>query len=342
MRKGFTTGTCAQAAAKAAAFMLTNRRIIDNVEIETASGARLNLNIVDQQIGNGFARCAVIKDSGDDPDVTNGIKIYAQVSASGKKGVAIKAGEGIGKVTKPGLAVKAGEPAINPTPRKMILKEVSEFLPKEKGLEVTISAPEGEELASRTFNPKLGIIGGISIIGTTGIVEPKSQDAYKASLSLQLDMLKAQGHKKAVLVLGYVGEKFCKTGNCIKIGDHVGFMLDECVKKGFSEVVLIGYIGKLIKLAVGQFDTNIKFGDNRLSTIAEFASRCGAAGHVVEEILSNTTAEAAIDILKKNKLTNVFGRIAEAIDAKIKEFVKDKISVTCIILSLQGESLTTV
>ncbi|MDP3731977.1 MAG: cobalt-precorrin-5B (C(1))-methyltransferase CbiD [Candidatus Omnitrophota bacterium] len=356
LKTGFTTGTCAQAAAKAASLMLVTKKIIKSIDIETASGVKLNLKIIDQEIGRDFTQCAVVKDAGDDPDVTDGAKIYARVKYSDKKGISIRGGEGVGVVTKPGLAVSVGEYAINPTPRQMIIKEVTPYLarlyaqrrglPKDKGVEVIISVPQGKEIAKHTFNPRLGIVGGISIIGTTGIVEPKSTDAYKMSLSLELDVLKAAGYKKATLVLGYVGEKFCKEvlglkpDSIVKIGDHVGFMLSECVKKKIRKVMLIGHIGKLVKLVNGQFNTHCQFGDERIETIAHYAKLSQATRPVLEEILKQTSAEATIAILKNNSLTQAFHRLAQKIVSAINEFTDNQLQINCILLSLKGEILS--
>ena len=345
LRNGYTTGTCAQGAAKASTIMLVTKKLLDWVEVETPSGVMLHLPLIDPEIGDHEAKCAIIKDSGDDPDVTHGAKIYAMVRFCSTPGVTIKGGEGVGIVTKPGLAVPEGEYAINPTPRAMILKEVSQFLPKDRGLEVIITIPNGRELAKRTFNPRLGIIGGISILGTTGIVEPRSIDAYKTSLSLQLDVLKAAGHGKATLVLGYVGERFCKRSlglpdDCIiKIGDHVGFMLDQCAQKGMEEILLIGHIGKLVKVASGQFNTHFRFGDRRIETIARHARRCGAGPEIVEAILQETAAEASIRILKENRLMKVFDDIAGEVVLKAKNLMGGKVRIRCILLSLEGEIL---
>lgn len=345
LKKGFTTGTCAQAAAKGAGLMLVTQRLLRKVEVETPRGAKLSLKLIDQKIKKESAFCGVVKDAGDAQDITNGIKIYAEVNFSPRKGVTIIGGEGVGRVTKPGLAVGVGEYAINPVPRGMIVKELSHYLPKDRGLEVVISVPQGEKLAKHTFNPRLGIVGGISIIGTTGIVEPKSTDAYKTSLSLQLDVLKAEGCEKAVLVLGYVGEKFAKEALkldgdlIIKIGDHVGFMLKECVKKKIKDVLLIGHVGKLVKIAKGQFNTHSKYGDNRIETIAHYAKTYGAKREVIEELLSQTTAEATIDILRKNRLMGVFGKIVQKVVITINEFLDNELMVSCIVLSLKGEIL---
>lgn len=345
LRKGYTTGTCAQGAAKASTMMFVTGKPIDGVEVETPSGVRLHLPIIDPEIGDHYAKCGVIKDSGDDPDITHGAKIYAMVRFSSRTGVTIRGGEGVGIVTRPGLAVPVGEYAINPIPREMILKEVSQFLPKGQGLEVIISVPNGQELAKRTFNPRLGIRGGISIIGTTGIVEPRSVDAYKTSLSLQLDVLKAAGHGKATFVLGYVGERFCKKviglpdDSIIKIGDHVGFMLEQCVEKGIEEVLLIGHIGKLVKVAGGQFNTHNRFGDRRIETIAHHSLRCGAGREMIEAILREMTAEATIGILRENGFMKVFDDIAQEVVLKARNLVGAKLRIRCILLSLEGEVL---
>ncbi len=325
--------------------MLINKKVVKRIDVKTPKGAHLRVDIIDQKIGRNFAQCAVVKDAGAEADVTHGARIYAKVRYSDKKGIFITGGEGVGMVTKPGLAVSVGEYAINPTPREMITKEVAPYLSKNRGMEVIISVPGGREIAKSTFNPRLGIVGGISIIGTTGIVEPKSTDAYKKSLSLQIDVLKAGGYKKVTLVLGYVGEKFCKErlgykpDSIIKIGDHIGFMLLECAKKNIKSVLLVGHVGKLVKVANGQLDTNIKFGDNRIKTIAHYAGLCGAKNEIIEEVSRQASAEAAVDILKKYNLTQTFERIAKRTVDVLKKLVNNQLSVRCILLSLSGEEL---
>lgn len=345
LKKGFTTGTCAQAAAKAACIMLINRRMLNEIGVKTPGGKKLNLRLIGQKIRKNSAQCAVIKDSGDEPDVTNGARIYAKVKFSSVKGISIKGGKGVGKITKPGLSLKVGEWAINPVPRRMILEELSPFLLKDKGFEVSISVPEGKELAKQTYNPKLGIMGGISIIGTTGIVEPKSVDAYKASLALELDVLKAAGIDKVFLVLGYVSERFCKEklkvqdSAMIKIGDHIGFMLENSLKKKLRGVVLVGHLGKLIKVTNGQFNTHFSFGDKRLESLAHYAESCGGDTHTIHRILSQKTAEAAIGILRDAGLSQVFARIAKDVVKNCRELVSNGLEVNCILLSLTGEVL---
>jgi len=346
LRKGYTTGTCAQAAAKAAVMMLTSGEIVETVEILTAGGAKLNINLNDQEIGGSYARCSVIKDSGDDPDITNGAKVFAEARFSDQPGITLKGGKGVGRVTKPGLAVAVGEWAINPVPRKMILQELSAFLrEKNRGLQLTLSVPRGEELAKQTFNPRLGIEGGISILGTTGIVEPKSLAAYRVSLSLQLDLIKASGQARAALVPGYVGEKFCKEVLCIKddiivkTGDHIGFMFEECAKKGISEIIFAGHIGKLVKLANGQFNTHCQYGDGRVDTIVRYARKAKAPEEIIQELSLQETAEAAGEILRKNNLSAVFDMLAKAVAGKLDELVNAVLKINCYILSLEGELL---
>jgi len=344
LRKGYTTGTCAQAAAKAAVMMLTSGKIVETVNVATASGAKLNINLSDQEIGAGFARCSVVKDSGDDPDITNGAKVFAEARFSDQSRITLKGGKGVGRVTKPGLAVAVGEWAINPMPRKMILQELEPYLGK-RGFEITISVPRGEELAKQTFNPRLGIEGGISILGTTGIVEPKSLAAYKASLSLQLDVIKAAGSVRAALVPGYVGEKFCKEvlsikdDIIVKTGDHVGFMFEECAKKGIHQVIFAGHIGKLVKVANGQFNTHCQYGDGRVDTIIRYARMAKAGEEIIRELSLQETAESAGEILRKNNLTVVFDLLAKAVVEKLNELVNSALKINCYILSLQGEIL---
>jgi cobalt-precorrin-5B (C1)-methyltransferase len=222
----------------------------------------------------------------------------------------------------------------------MIHQDVSKFLQNAK---VTISVKDGAKLAKQTFNPRLGIINGISILGTTGIVEPKSIDAYKVSLAMQLDIAKACGLRKIALVPGYLGAEFCKEklkfldDEIIKMGDYVGFMLEMCIKKEIKEVILIGHISKLSKVAAGIFNTHYKFGDARMETISAYAGMCGANKDIIKQLLNLTTAEASIDILRKHDLLITFDEIAKKVVQRVREFVQDKIKINCIILSLNKE-----
>ncbi len=344
MEKGFTTGSAATAAVKAALTMLLTGATPKSMSIALPGGGELTMP-VESYCGrcDDVATAAVRKNAGGDYDVTHGAIITAAARLTDTPEIVIKGGIGVGTVTKAGLPIPIGESAINPTPREMIRAEARGLLPTGRGAEITISVPEGEALAEKTHNAKLGIIGGISIIGTTGIVEPKSLEAYKKSLAVELDVIAASGAKEVALILGYVGEKYCaETLNMsdeamIKIGDHVGFMLKECAERGIKKVLLAGHIGKLIKLTNGQFNTHINHGDKRISSLAEYATRAGASAEVIKKIEDQTMAEAVVDIIKLNGLTELFDRVAGDAVAKIDELVSGRLDVSCVILSLDAE-----
>lgn len=207
-RCGYTTGSCAAAACKAAVAMLLTMQKIDEIQLLTPAGIELTLTLHDVTLDENMASCSVIKDSGDDPDVTNGIKVFARAARNNENQLIIKAGKGIGRVTKKGLQVPVGEPAINPAPMKMIISEVSALLKPGEGVTVEISIPEGEEIARKTFNERLGIVGGISVLGTSGIVVPMSDEAFKESLALELSVIKEKGWREIVLTPGNYGETF--------------------------------------------------------------------------------------------------------------------------------------
>lgn len=327
LRKGYTTGSCAAAAAKAAAQMLITGRIIDQISINTPAGVKLTLPLADIVCGESMAGCSVKKDSGDDPDVTNGLKIFAEARFTGQAGIQVEAGEGIGMVTLPGLKVKPGKPAINPVPMQMIINETAEVLPPGGGIKVIISAPGGEAIAQRTFNPKLGITGGISILGTTGIEEPMSEEALKESLALELGMMAQRGIKKTAFVFGNYGEQFALQGLniqpqfIIKIGNLVGFMLDKADECQFSDILIIGHIGKLVKVAAGIFHTHSRVADARGEILCAYAALEGAPTVILDEIYQCRTTEAATAIISSNRLNGVYARIGENAAQRCREHV---------------------
>lgn len=341
LRRGYTTGTCATAAAKAATAMLFSGNILEEIEVELPIGDKINLKITDAKISKNIAKCCVVKDAGDDPDVTDKAKICAMVKKT-EKGMVLKGGGGVGIVTKKGLQIDVGEAAINPVPRDMILKEVSKVLPAGKGVEVTIFVPEGKELAKKTMNEKLGIVEGISVIGTTGIVEPMSDEAFKASLVPQIDIALANGYSEVVLTPGNIGEKNAvKLGvpedAVIQMGNFVGFMLEACAKKGIKKAMLFGHISKLTKVAAGIFNTHSKVADARLETIAAYASLLGADKKIIRSILDANTTEQALKILRKNNLIKVFDLIAERASSRAMEYVDRKMEIGTVLVSLRGE-----
>ncbi|MFQ5975354.1 MAG: cobalt-precorrin-5B (C(1))-methyltransferase CbiD [Candidatus Hydrothermarchaeales archaeon] len=341
LRRGYTTGTCAAAAAKAATKMLYTEEDVDKVEVMLPTGDEIRLSIVDRKIGADKASCCVIKDAGDDPDVTNGAKICA-IARKVTYGVTIKGGKGVGTVTKNGLEVAVGEAAINPVPMKMIRDEVSRTLPKGRGVEIEIKVLDGEKLAKRTLNKKLGIVGGISIIGTTGIVEPRSLDAFKRSLSPQIDIALAAGFDDLVLVPGRISERNAIAADVpedaiIQMGNFVGFILKECARKGVKRALLYGRSGKLVKVSAGIFDTHSKTADARLETIAAHAASLGAGKETVKGILNANTTEEARGILKMEGLLRVFDIIAERASTRAMEYTNNKLDVATIITSRGGE-----
>ncbi|MCX7843480.1 MAG: cobalt-precorrin-5B (C(1))-methyltransferase CbiD [Clostridia bacterium] len=330
-RKGYTTGSCAAAASKAAVLMLLTGRPVDAVEIDTPAGIRLKLAVSDITLSGGIAGCCVVKDGGDDPDITTGLKIFAQVRLLDEPVIQIKAGEGIGKVTFPGLKAEVGQPAINPVPMAMIRKEVGEVLPSGMGAAIILSVPGGEEAAKKTYNPRLGIIGGISILGTSGIVEPMSEEAWKDSLAVELNIAASRGFKEAAFVFGNYGEDFAVSSlkidraRIIKISNFVGFMLDKAAGCGFEKILIIGHLGKLVKLSAGIFNTHSRTADARLEILAAYAALEGASRESVERIYSCRTTDAAAAVIDSLKLGGVYKRIVDNVSNRCKQYTFGKI-----------------
>ncbi len=336
-RKGYTTGSCAAAAAKASVLMLLSGSAVEESCIDTPAGVRLTLPVTDVSITSESAGCSVVKDGGDDPDMTSGLKIFAAAKKRSKSGVDIRSGEGIGMVTLPGLKVEVGKPAINPVPEQMILKEVGEVLPENVGVEILLSVPGGAEAARKTFNPKLGIVGGISILGTSGIVNPMSEDAWKESLALELRVLAAKGKKFAVYIFGNYGENFVakeiglNKENLVKVSNFMGFMLDQAVECGLEKILVAGHLGKLVKVAAGIFQTHSRVADARNEIMAAYTALEGAAAVTVAEIYACRTTEAAAEIINLNGLRGVYDRIVDNVSKRCMDYVKDKIQIGCIL-----------
>lgn len=327
LRFGYTTGTCAAAAAKAAAILLLSGRAPDTVPIHTPKGIDLNLKVLEPVRGDGFASCAIRKDSGDDPDVTDGVLVYARVAFSGIPGISIDGGEGVGRVTKPGLKQAIGEAAINPVPREMIRKAVTEIAEEyetAKGLSVVISIPAGVALAEKTFNPRLGIEGGISILGTSGIVEPMSEDALIDSIVLEIKQRKALGDTRLVLTPGNYGADFLKERygiadeRIVKCSNYVGDALNAAIDAGFSEVLLCGHIGKFVKLSGGIFNTHSKRGDHRAELMAAAAQAAGADEPTQRAMFDCVTTDEMLRILEeKGLLAGTTDALKTRIDAAL-------------------------
>lgn len=339
-RLGFTTGSAAAGAARAAAEKLFNNQTKETVVVETPSGNRLELNPVNIEADKRYARAAVIKDAGDDPDVTDGIKIYARVEIKSGSSISIEGGRGVGKVTKPGLAVAVGKAAINPVPREMINRAVREVVPEGQGVKVIIEIPRGQEIAEKTFNPDLGITGGLSVLGTTGIVEPMSESAYKESLALSLKQAVELGHKKLVLVFGNHGKKLAVNSGfnekaVIRMSNFVGYMLDQCLQLDIDRVLMLGHIGKIVKVAGGIYNTHSKTADARREIIAACTGLYGAEQELIEKIFTANTAEEAANILLKNDLSGVFDLIAARVVTRINQRTDNRFAAASLIFSLE-------
>ena len=324
LRLGYTTGSCAAAAAKAAAFMLLTGRRKDTIDLLTPKGIRLHLTVEEIRITSDEASCAIRKDSGDDPDATRGTLVFACVRKTDAPGVLIDGGAGIGRVTKRGLDQPVGAAAINSVPRRMIeenVREVCALCGYDGGISVVISVPEGEALAKKTFNPRLGIVGGISILGTTGIVEPMSEQALVDTIRVELRQRRELGAEYVLLTPGNYGADFIRDSigidprTAVLTSNFIGDALELSRELGFHGALLIGHIGKLVKLAGGMWNTHSKFGDCRMELLAAHAASLGLRPEKVSELLACVMCDDAIRILKEEQLYDaVLARLAGRIE----------------------------
>ena len=347
LRKGFTTGSCA-AAAKAAAYALINERGVDEVTITLPAGAKASFPVHNVEFTEDWARATVKKDAGDDPDVTNGAEIGAVVVFYTKGfGVFVKGGSGVGRVTKPGLAVPVGQAAINPVPMKMIKDELAKAL-KETGcplgLEATIFVPEGEEIAKRTLNARLGIVGGISILGTTGIVEPISTSAWTDTISTAMDVAWACGVTHVVLTPGRSSESAAMRMHpemaeeaFIQMGDHVGYSLSEAKKKGFAKVTIVGQFGKMVKMAMGSVKTNVNDSALELGFIADIASTLGYPAGEVKAIGEANTAREVFLNMQEARRRELFAEVCTKVEATARGLLGGKVVFDCVMVDYEGE-----
>jgi cobalt-precorrin-5B (C1)-methyltransferase len=326
LRCGFTTGSCAAAAAKAGAVMLLSGDLCAEIAIATPKGIPVTMQVLEVRRDMNQVTCAVKKDSGDDPDVTNGILIFATVARANHNNIQVDGGQGVGRITKPGLACSVGEPAINPVPRSMIMSEVAKVCAEysyEGGLEIIISVPEGEAIARKTFNPRLGIVGGISILGTMGIVEPMSEKALIDTIRLEMNQQKEKGCRDLLVCPGNYGETFARSvlgieSPLVHCSNYIGEMLDFTVELGFDGLLLIGHAGKLVKLAAGIMNTHSRYADCRMEVIAVHAALHGAGKETVKEIMASLTAPQAVTVLDRHGLRS---QVFESIMLKIDEYV---------------------
>ena len=328
LRLGYTTGSCAAAAAKAAAYMLLTGRPKDTIDLLTPKGIRLQLTVEEIRITSAEASCAIRKDSGDDPDATRGTLIFACVRKTDVPGILIDGGTGVGRVTKRGLDQPVGAAAINSVPRRMIeenVREVCALCGYDGGVSVVISVPEGEALAKKTFNPRLGIVGGISILGTTGIVEPMSEQALVDTIRVELRQRREMGAEYVLLTPGNYGADFIRDSigidprTAVLTSNFIGDALELSRELGFHGALLIGHIGKLVKLAGGMWNTHSKFGDCRMELLAAHAASLGLRSEKVSELLSCVMCDDALRILKEEQLYDaVLARLAGRIEFHLR------------------------
>ena len=326
LRCGYTTGSCATAASKASTVGIITGMIPDFIEIDTPAGITLNLEVENKELTDIYAICSIKKDSGDDPDSTNEIDIFSKVSLRDDNEVVIRGGKGVGTITRDGFWGKCGEAAINPVPRKTIEKEVK--IVTDKGVDIEIFVPEGEEIAKKTYNSNIGIIGGISIIGTKGIVEPMSEDAFKKSIYIEIDSIKNRGKTDIALYLGNYGEKIYsdmkKDIDGVKISNFIGDSIAYCYNNGFKSVTLVGHIGKLCKLSIGAFNTHSKICDMRMESFVYYLAMRQAPMDVIDKINLCITSEEALKVIIDSGYQSILKDMIDGSESRIKRYVKDQ------------------
>jgi cobalt-precorrin-5B (C1)-methyltransferase len=349
LKTGFTTGTSATAAAKAALLSIIKQTKIHNIDVKLPKGNFLKIPIHLCSFGENNARCSVIKDGGDDPDVTHGAEIIVDLLLTEKKNeIEIEGGEGVGIVTKPGLGLEINKPAINPVPKKMIKENLIESAGSillEKGIKVTISVPKGKELGPKTDNPRIGILHGISILGTSGIVIPFSTASYAASIRQNLDVAIAMGNDTVVLTTGGRSEDFAKKiielpEHCfVQMGDFSGYSIQQCSKKNIKKAYVVGFIGKLAKMAAGVKQTHVKGSKVDMKFLSELARNCNANEKITEAILKANTARHVSEIIKENQVSGFFEQICEETFKQMKKHSDEKIFLDVILFDFDGEIL---
>ena len=363
LRGGYTTGACVAAGAKAAALYMQDSLTADVVEITALDGTRLMIPVkkIEKLAEDSLApviRAEVVKDAGDDPDITNGTSVFVTLTLARSEddlkavpGVSVRhenilfeAGEGIGHATKPGLSLSVGEPAINPGPRQLVHNSLLEAFGSPRPCRVRIDIPAGRELAKKTLNPVLGIEGGISIIGTTGVLRPMSEEAFKESLVPQIKVARAAGFDTQIFVPGKIGERIAASwglpeAGMVQTSNFIGYMLEAAAEIGLKRILLFGHIGKLAKVAAGVFHTHNRVGDARLEVLAAYSGAMGMPGEGIERILGAVTTEEALPVIAEYGLERVYERIAARASYRAERLIFNKVQVGTVLVTLQGELL---
>ncbi len=338
LRNGITTGTCAAAASKAAALALIGRRNICRVKVTLPDGEKVEVPVMYARKRKERGEAAVRKDAGDDPDVTDGITILASVSRISGAEIVLAAGKGVGTVTKPGLSVALGQPAINPVPRNMILQALREVM--DHGIEVVLSIPGGEKVAARTFNPRLGIVGGLSILGTTGLVRPFSSSALRASLKCALEVAVACGVKTPILVPGHIGERAARRlfptspEQVVEVSNEWGFMLDQATAHSWAGLLVLGHPGKLAKLALGQWDTHSSKSKSAVPFVAGLAAK--VTGRVIDDL---PTVEGIFNSVSPEERETLGDTLAGKVSEAVRLRTGKRFPIATILVDMQGTQL---
>ncbi len=338
LRSGYTTGTCAAAAAKAAVRLLRDGILEEEVEVGLPDGERVRFPVVLADLHEGVGLAAVRKDAGDDPDITHGVLIKASVSMMEGKEILFEAGEGVGRITKPGLSLPVGEAAINPVPREQIRRAVREIT--DQGLRIFISIPGGEALAAKTFNPRLGVLGGLSILGTQGRVRPFSCPALQESLKCALNVARSAGIKAPVFVPGHIGERAARkhfsllSDQVIEVSNEWGFMLDSLTEYNWEHLLVLGHPGKLVKLAENQWDTHSSRSKSALAFVEKAASEI-----VKQPLPASSTVEGLIMAISNEERKALGDLLASRVNDAVSARLGKGIETAAVLVNLQGEWL---
>ncbi|MDD5658697.1 MAG: cobalt-precorrin-5B (C(1))-methyltransferase CbiD [Actinomycetota bacterium] len=347
LKRGYTTGSYVAASAKAGITFFETGVLNDYCLIKMPHGETEKIKFKSVKHNKKWIEFSSIKDSGDDPDITNGMEIVVRVKKKNNAGIDIKGGKGVGIVTLPGLQVKVGEPAINPCPKKMIFDNVKELVKSGNGYSIEIIFPEGKELAKQTFNPRIGIVGGLSVLGTSGYVEPKSVDAIKKTICLMIDMTLSRGFKNIIFVPGNIGERLCKNyfkvtqERIVQTSNHIGYAVKCAAQKKVEKLLVCGHIGKLVKIAAGMQDTSSRIGDRRIKTIV------GIVREMKLDDLAKTieaqckTAENAAELILNFKSHDVFDLMARMISANCEKWSDKMIICKSAVFNYEGKLLGT-
>ena len=356
LKGGYTTGACLAAGAKAGAMIMQGEDPGDRVDIVALDGTPLQIPIASVELLAHGVKVEIIKDAGDDPDITNGTSVFITFSFLAQeqlqpvygqsilyKQILFEAGQGIGHATKPGLSLAVGEPAINPGPRQLVYNSIKDII-GDKACLVRVDIPAGKELATKTLNPVLGIEGGISVIGTTGVLRPMSEEAFKNSLVPQIEVAKAAGFTTQIFVPGKIGERIATswglpTEAMVQTSNFIGFMLEAGADHGLERILLFGHIGKLAKVAAGVFHTHNRVGDARLEVLAAYSAAQGMPAEGVQRILQAVTTEEALPVIEEYGLQSVYQVIAARASYRAERLLFNRLQVGTVLVTLQGKLL---